>query len=100
MYDVREHSCCNCKTKYVHDYRIKTIKHGYVNGYLIILKYKRRRYIRKKCNTKFPEYNSFVEKHHKKSKINKFLILHKLKYNHSFKYITSLLNIYQILLLG
>ena len=72
-------------TSYVYDYRIRKLKHGYVNGYYININYKRRRYICKCCNTKFPENNSIVEKYAKITNLNKQLIVEEYKKQNSFK---------------
>src|SRR5690554_1930870 len=42
-------------TSYVHDYRTRKFKHGNVNGYNLIVFYKRRRYVCKNCSKRFPE---------------------------------------------
>lgn len=67
-----DHVCPSCgfATSRIHDYKVRTFKHGIVNGKLVILKYNRRRYICNNCNSRFPEKNKIVDRY---SKISNFL---------------------------
>jgi transposase len=73
------HTCpkCQSKTCKVHDYRMRRIKHGVINGYDVFINYKRRRYVCKHCDTRFPEPNSFVTKFAKISNVTKQHILYR-----------------------
>jgi hypothetical protein len=44
----------------VHDNQKRTIRHGNIQGYHVILHYKRRRYVCKHCLTRYLELNNFV----------------------------------------
>lgn len=92
---ITPHSCPNCSniTSYVHDYRIRKIKHSFHSSYKCIINYNRRRYICKSCGTKFPENNLFVYKHNKISNYTKFTILNEYRKCQSFKDIASRLNV-------
>lgn len=89
------HPCpkCQLKTCKVHDYRMRRIKHGVINGYDVFLNYKRRRYICKHCGTRFPEPNSFVTRFAKISNVTKHHILKEAQTVQSFKSIAKRLNI-------
>lgn len=89
------HTCpkCELKTSRVHDYRIKRIKHGVINGFKVYLNYKRRRYVCKSCGTRFPEPNTFVTRFSKISNVTKHHILKEAQSVQSFKSIAERLNI-------
>lgn len=89
------HTCptCQSKTSKVHDYRMKRIKHGIINGYKVYLNYKRRRYVCKSCGTRFPEPNTFVTRFAKISNVTKHHILREAQSVQPFKSIASGLNI-------
>ena len=91
----RTHVCPNCgaETAIVHDYRVRNIKHQYNLGNKTVLHYKRRRYVCHMCNKRFPEENSFVEKHHKISSHTKKLILLEYPNKQSIKDLGNRLNI-------
>lgn len=91
----RVHKCpsCGTKTSLIHDYRVRKIKHQYNLGNKTILHYKRRRYVCPKCQKRFPEENSFVEKHHKISIHTKKLILKEYPNKQSIKDLGNRLNI-------
>lgn len=59
---LTEHTCpcCNAKTKYVHDYRVRKVKDISSFGRNIELLYRRRRYVCKECGKCFSEKNTFV----------------------------------------
>lgn len=84
---------CGCKTSKVHDYRIRKIKHGYINGRVGIIFYKRRRYVCKHCQKRFPEPNVFVDRRAKISRLTKLMIIDESKQNQSFKDIGKRLDI-------
>ena len=89
------HTCPKCalKTCKVHDYRMKRIKHGVINGYKVYLNYKRRRYVCKSCGTRFPEPNTFVTRFAKISNVTKHHILREAQSVQPFKSIAERLNI-------
>jgi len=89
------HTCptCGLKTCKVHDYRMRRIKHGIINGFKVYLNYKRRRYVCKRCLTRFPEPNTFVTKFAKISNVTKQHILKEAQEVQSFKHIANRLNI-------
>jgi len=89
------HACpkCQLKTCKIHDYRMRRIKHGIINGYKAYLNYKRRRYVCKRCKTRFPEPNTFVTKFAKISNVTKLHILEEAKSVQTFKSIAKRLNI-------
>lgn len=89
------HKCPRCGniTQRVHDYRVRKIKHQYNLGNKTILHYKRRRYLCPMCHKRFPEENSFVEKHHKISIHTKKLILKEYPNKQSIKDLGNRLNI-------
>lgn len=72
-----DHICpkCNSKTNKVHDYRIRKIKHGLINGYKKIVYYKWRRYVCNKRNCRFPENKNFVDRLAKLSNLANNLIV-------------------------
>ena len=81
------HACPKCgqKTCKVHDYRLRRIKHGVINGYKVYLNYKRRRYSCKHCGTRFPEPNTFVTRFAKISNNTKRHLLKEAESVQSFK---------------
>lgn len=89
------HVCptCGTVTDRIHDYRIRTIKHTYMSGHKTVLRYRRRRYACPVCRTRFPEHNTFVEKHHKISRHTKKAILNEYPDEQSFKKIGKTLNV-------
>jgi transposase len=89
------HECPKCQMKSckVHDYRQRRIKHGVINGYKVYLNYKRRRYVCKRCKTRFPEPNTFVTKFAKISNVTKHHILKEAQAVQPFKNIAERLNI-------
>lgn len=89
------HTCpqCGLKTYKVHDYRMRRIKHGIINGFKVYLNYKRRRYVCKRCLTRFPEPNTFVAKFAKISNVTKQHILKEAQEVQPFKHIANRLNI-------
>ena len=64
--EVKPHKCpvCGNTTKYIHDYRTRTIKLSKSFGKNVIVKYRQRRYVCKCCGKRFAENNSLVAKHH------------------------------------
>lgn len=72
-----EHVCpvCGEKTKYIHDYRCRTIKDLPAFDQEVILFYRQRRYICKQCGKRFSEHNPFVPKYYQMTRrlINKVL---------------------------
>lgn len=91
----KAHRCPHCgkTTSRVHDYRVRKIKHQYSFGNRVILHYRRRRYVCLGCGKRFPEENSFVEKHHKISNHTKKLIFQEYPQLQSLKQIGNRLNI-------
>ena len=89
------HTCpkCQSKTCKIHDYRLRRIKHGVINGYEVYLNYKRRRYSCKSCGTHFPEPNNFVTRFAKISNVTKQHILKEAQSVQPFKSIAERLNI-------
>jgi len=85
------HDCPKCgnKTSKVHDYSNRIIKHGVINGYFGIINYRRRRYVCKCCNTRFPEPNTFVYRYAKISNLNNDLIIKKFNEINNFKTIAK-----------
>jgi len=83
------HTCPKCgqKTCKIHDYRLRRIKHGVINGYKVFLNYKRRRYVCKYCGTRFPEPNTFVTRF---AKISNNTKRHLLKEAESVQSFTSI----------
>ena len=63
---VMEHICPNCrtKTKYVHDYRCRTIKDLPAFNQNVIIIYRQRRYCCHNCGKRFSEKNTFVPKYY------------------------------------
>ena len=63
---VIEHTCPNCgeKTKYIHDYRCRTIKDLPAFDQSVIIIYRQRRYSCHKCGKRFAENNTFVPKYY------------------------------------
>ena len=63
---VKEHICpvCGEKTKYIHDYRCRTIKDLPAFDKGVILCYRQRRYSCHNCGKRFSEQNSFVPKYY------------------------------------
>lgn len=61
VYEVRlpatEHTCpyCGHTTKYIKDYRVRTINLGSIHGLYICAKYKQRRYSCPQCTHSFSE---------------------------------------------
>ena len=74
---VTEHICpiCGEKTKYIHDYRCRTIKDLPAFDKGVILCYRQRRYCCHNCGKRFAEQNSFVPKYYQLTRrlINKIL---------------------------
>lgn len=92
---VKEHICpvCGEKTKYIHDYRCRTIKDLPAFDKDIILFYRQRRYSCHKCGKRFAERNTFVPKYYHMTRrlINK--VLDKAEDVCSFTSISKELNI-------
>jgi transposase len=89
------YACPNCgqKTCKIHDYRLRRIKHGVINGYKVFLNYKRRRYVCKHCETRFPEPNTIVTPYGKISNNTKRHILKEAESVQSFTSIAERYNI-------
>jgi len=89
------HECPKCgqKTCKVHDYRMRRIKHGVINGYKVFLNYKRRRYVCKHCGTRFPEPNTIVTPYGKISNNTKRHLLKEAETVQSFKAIGNRYNV-------
>jgi transposase len=85
--------CCGQRTSKVHDYRVRTIKHGDIQGYHVILHYRRRRYVCKHCLKRFPEPNTFVTPHAQISNMTKRRIIHQFQELTNYKMIAGDLNI-------
>jgi transposase len=85
--------CCGHLTSKVHDYRVRTIRHGNIQGYHVILRYRRRRYVCKYCQTRFPESNNFVTSHAQISNMTKHLIVHQAQSLTNYKMIAQSLNV-------
>ena len=92
---VKEHICpvCGEKTKYIHDYRCRTIKDLPAFDKAVTLFYRQRRYCCHNCGKRFAEHNSFVPKYYHITRrlINK--ILDKAEEVCSFTSISKDLNI-------
>ena len=67
---VLEHICpiCGEKTKYIHDYRCRTIKDLPAFNQQVVLIYRQRRYICHKCGKRFSEENTFVPRYYQITK--------------------------------
>mgnify|MGYP000888073555 FL=1 len=69
VYEVRlpatEHTCpyCGHITKYIKDYRVRTINLGSIHGLYICAKYKQRRYSCPQCTHSFSEKNPFIQRY-------------------------------------
>lgn len=69
VYEVRlpatEHTCpyCGHITKYIKDYRVRTINLGRIHGLYICAKYKQRRYSCPQCTHSFSEKNPFIQRY-------------------------------------
>ena len=63
MLPVTEHTCpyCGHTTKYIKDYRVRTINLGSIHGLYICAKYKQRRYFCPRCTHSFSEENPFIQ---------------------------------------
>ena len=61
---VTEHTCpyCGHTTKYIKDYRVRTINLGSIHGLYICAKYKQRRYSCPQCTHLFSEENPFIQR--------------------------------------
>lgn len=92
---VTEHICpvCGEKTKYIHDYRCRTIKDLPAFDKNVVLFYRQRRYCCHSCGKRFAEKNTFVPKYYQLTRrlINK--ILDKTEDVCSFTSISKELNI-------
>ena len=92
---VTEHICpvCGEKTKYIHDYRCRTIKDLPAFDKNVVLFYRQRRYCCHSCGKRFAEKNTFVPKYYQLTRrlINK--ILDKTEDVRSFTSISKELNI-------
>ena len=92
---VTEHICpvCGEKTKYIHDYRCRSIKDLPAFDKGVILFYRQRRYSCHNCGKRFAEDNSFVPKYYQMTRrlINK--ILEKTEEVCSFTSVSKELNI-------
>ena len=92
---VTEHICpvCGEKTKYIHDYRCRTIKDLPAFDKNVVLFYRQRRYCCHNCGKRFAENNTFVPKYYQLTRrlINK--ILDKTEDVRSFTSISKELNI-------
>ncbi|MDD7511005.1 MAG: ISL3 family transposase [Peptostreptococcaceae bacterium] len=73
------HTCPSCRniTNKVHDYRNQKIRHTVLSGKMVILNYRKRRYICPSCNKRFYENASFIAKGYQISKQLISLILRK-----------------------
>ena len=62
---VTEHTCpyCGHTTKYIKDYRVRTINLGSIHGLHICAKYKQRRYSCPQCTHSFSEKNPFIQRY-------------------------------------
>ena len=62
---VTEHTCpyCGHTTKYIKDYRVRTINLGSIHGLYICAKYKQRRYSCPQCTHSFSEENPFIQRY-------------------------------------
>ena len=62
---VTEHTCPRCgqTTKYIKDYRVRTINLGSIHGLYICAKYKQRRYSCPQCTHSFSEENPFIQRY-------------------------------------
>ena len=62
---VTEHTCpyCGYTTKYIKDYRVRTINLGSIHGLYICAKYKQRRYSCPQCTHSFSEENPFIQRY-------------------------------------
>ena len=62
---VTEHTCpyCGHTTKYIKDYRVRTINLGSIHGLDICAKYKQRRYSCPQCTHSFSEENPFIQRY-------------------------------------
>ena len=62
---VTEHTCpcCGQTTKYIKDYRVRTINLGSIHGLYICAKYKQRRYFCPQCTHSFSEENPFIHRY-------------------------------------
>jgi transposase len=91
--------CCGHLTSKVHDYRIRTVRHGNIQGYHVILHYRRRRYVCKHCFTRFPEPNGFVTSHAQISNMTKHMIVRESQGLSNYKMIAQDLNVSQTTIL-
>ena len=62
---VTEHTCpyCGQTTKYIKDYRVRTINLGSIHGLYICAKYKQRRYSCPQCTHSFSKENPFIQRY-------------------------------------
>ncbi len=73
------HTCPNWGK--IHDYRKPSfIKHSTINGKIVYIKYRKRRYSCTKCDKRFTENNSFINTYSKISNLAKQQILHEVKF--------------------
>ena len=65
MLPVTEHTCpyCGHTTKYIKDYRVRTINLGSIHGLYICAKYKQRRYFCPQYTHSFSEENPFIQRY-------------------------------------
>ena len=87
--NIQECPACSHKTRYVHDYRKRSFKHGKTNGYFLTINYFRRRYVCKECSKRFPEKNTFVDRYAKISNQLNNLLIKQLKDKATFKQIAK-----------
>ena len=80
---------CKTNTSFIHDYKTRTFKHVNVNGYNLKIIYKKRRYVCKSCNKRFPESNTFIDRYAKISNQLNDLLLKNLKEKQTFKQIAK-----------
>ena len=87
----KAHECpvCGEQTDRIHDYRVQQIKGGQFNGYLVDLKYRKRRYVCSQCRKKFYEGNRFVGRYQRMTRMMLMTVLEMLKRPESFTQIAG-----------
>ena len=66
----KAHVCpvCGEETDAIHDYRVQEIKAGETNGYLMVVRYRKRRYRCEACGKRFYEKNEFIGRYKRMTK--------------------------------
>jgi len=92
---VKEHNCpkCNSLTRNIHDYRMQPIKDIPMFGKRTYLKYRKRRYVCKRCGKRFYEKSFFSPRYHRMSLRLVKYIVHQMRNCHSIKSIATECNV-------